>query len=173
MIDEMAILLGGRGAEKLVFGNASSSSAGDLIRVGTIANRMVRELGMSDVLGPIGYGQDFDENGYAVTYSEETARTIDAEARRLVDRAQHHVGDDGLGTLSFRNQPREPARDHANRAAVLDDLGGGRAVSPGLGRAFEEPCDREGGRGRLRRDGGFDEVAHPRLSRRPRPQLSG
>jgi cell division protease FtsH len=88
MIDEMAILLGGRGAEKLVFGNAGSSSSGDLVRVGTIANRMVRELGMSDVLGPIGYGQDVDEGGYPVTYSEETARMIDAEARRLVDEAE-------------------------------------------------------------------------------------
>jgi cell division protease FtsH len=88
MIDEMAILLGGRGAEKLIFENASSSSSGDLVRVGSIAHRMVRELGMSDVLGPMGYGQDGDEEGEIVTYSEETARTIDVEARRLVDQAE-------------------------------------------------------------------------------------
>jgi cell division protease FtsH len=88
MIDEMAILLGGRGAEKLIFGHAGSGAEGDLSRVGRIAHRMVRELGMSDVLGPIGYAQDADEDGHTVSYSEETARTIDAEARRLVDQAE-------------------------------------------------------------------------------------
>ncbi|MDQ6605576.1 MAG: cell division protein FtsH, partial [Actinomycetota bacterium] len=88
MIDEMAILLGGRGAEKLIFGHAGSSAEGDLARVGRIAHRMVRELGMSEVLGPIGYAQDADEDGHLVTYSEETARTIDAEARSLVDQAE-------------------------------------------------------------------------------------
>jgi cell division protease FtsH len=88
MIDEMAILLGGRSAEKLIFGDASSSASGDLVRVGSIAHRMVRELGMSDVVGPIGYAPDGDENGFMVTYSEETARIIDAEARSLVDEAE-------------------------------------------------------------------------------------
>ncbi len=88
MIDDMAILLGGRSAEKLVFGHAGSSASGDLARVGSIAHRMVRELGMSDLLGPIGYSQDADEEGHTLSYSEETARTIDAEARRLVDEAQ-------------------------------------------------------------------------------------
>ncbi len=86
MIDEMAILLGGRGAEKLILGQAGSAAGDDLARVGHLAHRMVRELGMSDVLGPIGYGGD-NENGH-VYYSEETARTIDAEARKLVEQAE-------------------------------------------------------------------------------------
>jgi len=88
MIDEMAILLGGRSAEKLIFGHAGSSAANDLGQVGRLAHRMVSELGMSDVLGPIGYDQDADEYGHVVSYSEETARTIDAEARRLVEEAE-------------------------------------------------------------------------------------
>ena len=88
MIDEMAILLGGRSAEQLVFGHAGSSALGDLAEVGRLAHRMVRELGMSDLVGPIGYPEDPDDNGRVLTYSDETARIIDTEARRLVDQAQ-------------------------------------------------------------------------------------
>ena len=87
MIDEMAILLGGRGAEKLMFGQAGSGAVDDLARVGRLAHRMVRELGMSDAVGPIGYAPGADADGHTVAYSEETARTIDAEARRLVSEA--------------------------------------------------------------------------------------
>ncbi len=88
MIDQMAILLGGRGAERLIFGHAGSSASGDLASVGRIAHRMVCELGMSDAIGPIGYPQHADEDGHMVTYSEETARMIDAETRALVEQAE-------------------------------------------------------------------------------------
>ncbi len=91
LIDEIAILLGGRGAEKLIFGQAGSSAAGDLARVGRLAHRMVCELGMSDELGAIGYAEDAETNGRTVSYSEHTARTIDAEARKLVDEAEHNA----------------------------------------------------------------------------------
>ncbi len=88
LIDEMAILLGGRGAERLVLGQAGSGAEDDLAKVGLLAHRMVRELGMSDVLGPIGYSENGDENGHVVSYSEDTARTIDEEARKLVEHAE-------------------------------------------------------------------------------------
>ena len=87
MIDEMAILLGGRCAEQLVLGHAGSSALGDLAEVGRIAHHMVRELGMSDKLGAIGYPAQDDASGQPLTYSDATARVIDAEARRLVDEA--------------------------------------------------------------------------------------
>ena len=88
LIDEIAILLGGRTAEEIVLGEVSTGAGSDLSRVGRLAHWMVRELGMSDVLGPIGYPGKRDEDGGAVTISDETARTIDAEARRLVQDAQ-------------------------------------------------------------------------------------
>ncbi len=88
LIDEMAILLGGRGAEKLIIGQAGSAAASDLAQVGRVAHLMVSEWGMSDALGPIGYSAEADENGRTISYSEETARTIDAEARRLVGQAE-------------------------------------------------------------------------------------
>ena len=87
LIDEMAILLGGRAAEQLVFGHAGSGPVGDLAQVGRIAHYMVRELGMSDALGPIGYSEDADADGRVLVPSDETARLIDAEARKLVDEA--------------------------------------------------------------------------------------
>ena len=87
MIDEMAILLGGRSAEQLVFGHAGSGALGDLAQVGRIAHKMVRELGMSEALGPIGYPEDADADGHVITFSDDTARVIDVEARRLVDEA--------------------------------------------------------------------------------------
>ncbi len=88
LVDEMAILLGGRSAEELVFGQAGSGASGDLAQVGRLAHHMVRELGMSDVLGAIGYAADPDDHGRVVPYSDDTARTIDTEARRLVRQAQ-------------------------------------------------------------------------------------
>ncbi len=87
LIDEMAILLGGRSAEQLIFGQAGSSAHGDLAEVGRIAHHMVRELGMSDVLGPIGYSEEVGTDGRVLVPSDETARVIDAEARKLVDEA--------------------------------------------------------------------------------------
>jgi cell division protease FtsH len=86
LIDEMAILLGGRCAEQLVLGDAGSGAWGDLARVGNIARGMVRDLGMSEQLGPIGHSED-DNDGRTVQYSDDTARLIDAEARKLVDEA--------------------------------------------------------------------------------------
>jgi ATP-dependent metalloprotease FtsH len=87
MIDEMAVLLGGRCAEQLLLGHAGSGALGDLAQVGRLAHHMVRELGMSDKLGPIGYPEDTDADGRRLTYSDDTARVIDAEARKLVDEA--------------------------------------------------------------------------------------
>jgi len=86
MIDEMAIFLGGRAAEELVYGDAGSGASSDVAEVGRIARSMVREEGMSDALGPIGYAAD--RNGRAVDYSQYTARMIDEEARKLVREAE-------------------------------------------------------------------------------------
>jgi cell division protease FtsH len=87
LIDEMAILLGGRAAELLMLGQAGSSAHGDLAEIGRISHYMVRELGMSDVVGPIGYPEDADLDGHVLQPSDETIRTIDSEARKFVDEA--------------------------------------------------------------------------------------
>ncbi|MGH2919597.1 MAG: AAA family ATPase [Solirubrobacteraceae bacterium] len=85
LIDHMAILLGGRCAEEHVFGEAGSNAADDLAEVGRIAHKMVRELGMSDAIGAIGYPDN--TVGRAAAYSDDTARLIDREVRTLIAEA--------------------------------------------------------------------------------------
>jgi cell division protease FtsH len=80
LLDRMAALLGGWAAERLVFGSNASGAAHDIERVSEVARRMVCEFGMSDALGPLDY-----RDGHAG--SEDVARAVDAEVRRLVEEA--------------------------------------------------------------------------------------
>ncbi|QSA96048.1 ATP-dependent zinc metalloprotease FtsH [Methylococcus sp. EFPC2] len=92
--DQLAILLGGRTAEELVFGHVSSGAQNDLERASEIARAMVCQLGMSKKLGPLAYGKRnrlvyLDVEGAEErNFSDETARLIDAEVRALVEEAQ-------------------------------------------------------------------------------------
>ena len=70
LIERMATLLGGRAAERIVFGELGDGAASDLAAVGRIARDMVTRLGMSDALGAVSYDSD-SANGAA--YSEETS----------------------------------------------------------------------------------------------------
>jgi len=89
--DQIAILLGGRVAEEIVYGDISSGAQNDLERASQIARAMVTQLGMSRKLGPLTWGerqslqflgvQEHEERNY----SEETARLIDTEVRELVE----------------------------------------------------------------------------------------
>ena len=87
LIERMATLLGGRVAEQLVFGEPGDGAANDLAQVGAIARRMVARLGMSEAVGAINYTDQVVANGNA-PYSEETARLIDSESRKLVQEAE-------------------------------------------------------------------------------------
>ncbi len=88
--DQLAILLGGRVAEEIVFGDISSGASNDLERASEIARDMVTRLGMSDKLGPLTYGrrqQSLYLGGYTEekNYSEETSRQIDVAVKALVE----------------------------------------------------------------------------------------
>ena len=89
--DQVAILLGGRVAEEIVFGDISSGAQNDLERATEIARAMVTRLGMSESLGPLTYGKQQRlmylgmESAEDKNYSEETARLIDTELRALVE----------------------------------------------------------------------------------------
>ena len=84
LLNQMAGLLGGRAAEELVFGEPGSGAADDLEQVGAIARMMVCQLGMSDQLGALPYGDGSDG---ARHHSDDVARVIDAEVHRFVDLA--------------------------------------------------------------------------------------
>ena len=92
--NKMAVLLGGRAAEQLVFGHLSTGAGDDLAKVAGIAREMVTRYGMSPELGPMAYEMPrntFLEGAIAAPapreYSEETAQKIDRAIRDLVDAA--------------------------------------------------------------------------------------
>jgi cell division protease FtsH len=91
--DELAGLLGGRAAEELVFDDVTTGASSDLERATRLARKMVTEYGMSDKLGPLTFGHKEElvflgkEIGEQRNYSEEVARSIDEEVRRLITEA--------------------------------------------------------------------------------------
>ncbi|MDW5377926.1 ATP-dependent zinc metalloprotease FtsH [Halomonas sp. HP20-15] len=94
----MAVLMGGRAAERLIFNEISTGAADDLAKVTDIARSMVTRFGMSDEGGQVIYEEDRqaflgDKFGLArpKSYSEATARDIDAAVGRLVDDAFDHA----------------------------------------------------------------------------------
>jgi cell division protease FtsH len=89
--DRLCVLLGGRTAEEIACGTISTGAQDDLERATAIARQMVCRFGMSDALGPLTWGHNDGlrlVRGQEVVerdYSEETARAIDAEVRRIVE----------------------------------------------------------------------------------------
>ncbi|MCZ7684397.1 MAG: ATP-dependent zinc metalloprotease FtsH [Sandaracinaceae bacterium] len=90
LLDRICMCLGGRLAEELKFGQQTSGASDDLRKASHIARAMVAELGMSDALGPLSYG-DREDSGFLMgpsfrqkDYSERIAQDIDAEVRRIV-----------------------------------------------------------------------------------------
>jgi cell division protease FtsH len=87
--DRLAVMLGGRAAEKIVFGMISTGASDDIQRATELARRMVTEFGMSEKLGSVRYaGQELQYLGGAVTdssgLSPHTQETIDGEVQRIV-----------------------------------------------------------------------------------------
>ncbi len=95
--DRIAVLLGGRVAEELVYGEVSTGAHNDLERASEIARLMVTKYGMSERIGLATYGEHTPlflkgtGMGGEREYSEETARTIDAEIRSILDRTHDRV----------------------------------------------------------------------------------
>ncbi|HJM12076.1 MAG: ATP-dependent zinc metalloprotease FtsH [Candidatus Marinimicrobia bacterium] len=90
----MAILLGGRAAEQLIFNELTTGAGDDIEKATVIARKMVCEWGMSDVLGPMTFGKKNEEVflGREIQshrdFSESTARMIDEEVVRIIRKAQ-------------------------------------------------------------------------------------
>ena len=89
----LAMMMGGRVAEQLVFSELTSGAADDLRRATEVAKQMVTQWGMSETLGPITYGRKDEEVflgrdfTHIQDYSEDTAHAIDQAVRDLMDRA--------------------------------------------------------------------------------------
>ncbi|MGQ0665672.1 MAG: ATP-dependent zinc metalloprotease FtsH [Nitrospiraceae bacterium] len=90
--NKVAVLLGGRIAEELIFGEASTGAQNDLMKITDIAKSMVKAYGMSEKLGMITLERERQPQFLQIQagsdkgdYSEETAREIDCEVRRIID----------------------------------------------------------------------------------------
>jgi len=99
LLDRLAVLLGGRVAEEIIFGEISTGAQNDLQRATDIARSMVTEYGMSERLGLVAYERDrrpmfMPESlmpGGGKTYSEEKAAEIDGEIFRVLEEAHQRV----------------------------------------------------------------------------------
>jgi cell division protease FtsH len=91
LMDQMAMTLGGRAAEELVFHEVTTGAANDLERVTSTAKQMIMRFGMSEKLGPRVLGRNHDlpflgrEMGAEPDYSDEIAKEIDDEIRRVIE----------------------------------------------------------------------------------------
>jgi cell division protease FtsH len=98
--DRIAVLLGGRVAEEIIYGEVSTGAHNDLERGTELARLMVMQYGMSEALGPMTFGggqQSMFLRGSGLPqereYSEESARRIDSETRAIIDRIYDRVRD--------------------------------------------------------------------------------
>ena len=97
LLDRLAVLLGGRVAEEIVFNEVSTGAQNDLQRSTDIARSMVKEFGMTEKLGLVTFEKErrplfLDVQGASSKeYSEETARDIDREIKRIIDETYEKV----------------------------------------------------------------------------------
>lgn len=95
LCENIMMLLGGRAAEEIVYGDVSGGASNDIMRATQTARKMVTELGMSDVIGNIRLGSDRDDGevflgrdfNSTVNYSDTTASLIDSEIKKIIDEA--------------------------------------------------------------------------------------
>lgn len=99
LLDELVVIMGGRVAEEIMFGDVTSGASGDIRQATRIARKMVCEWGMSENLGMVEYG-DNNEHVFLARdvssgrgFSEDTARKIDAEIKNLIDNSYQRARD--------------------------------------------------------------------------------
>ena len=90
LLNNIAILMGGRAAEKIVLGTETTGAGNDIERASELARKMVCDFGMSEELGPLSFGKKEEqiflgrELSQHRDYGEDTAKKIDSEVRRIV-----------------------------------------------------------------------------------------
>ncbi len=147
LLDNIAILMGGRVAEELSFGMNTTGAANDIERATGIARRMVCEWGMSEKMGPVTFGRRDDapflgrELGHQRDFSEQTALDIDVEVRRIVDenyqRARQILSEHNAILEKIAHSLLEhETLDRKDVDAIIDELAPGLLSS--LGKAIDK-----------------------------------
>ena len=154
---ELAVAFGGRAAEEIVFARISTGAANDIKQATELAERMVRAWGMSEKLGPLSYakGEEHVFLGREIAqhrdYSDATARCIDEEIRRLIDRAYRKAKDmleknrDVLESLSELLLEKETVQGQELDALILKLRPGFVFPSRGLEDETPKPKDKASG----------------------------
>ncbi len=172
--DTMAMTLGGRAAEEIVFDEITTGASNDLEKVTQSAKQMVMRFGMSDKLGPRVFGHNQGqpflgrEFSSEPDYSDEIAREIDDEIRRIVESAHQRAKDilldhrEALGTISEILLRRETIEREEFIALLdgkteeevfgVDDTGAPEALPPAPDRPTPRPLPRPGFAAELRLD---------------------
>lgn len=131
-MDQVAILLGGRVAEEIVFGDISTGAQNDLERSPELARNIVCTYGMSEKLGALTFGKKNKslflgtEYGEERNYSEETARQIDAEVKTVIQESYEKVktllkeNRSTLDTLAARLEEKEVLSGEEVKAIVKE-----------------------------------------------------
>ncbi|KAJ3380058.1 AAA ATPase afg3 [Entophlyctis sp. JEL0112] len=107
-LDMMCMTLGGRVSEKMIFNSITTGASDDLQKVAKMAYAQVTTYGMNDKIGQLSFGRPDQENQFTKPYSEETARMIDDEVRKLVAYAYDR-------TTALLNEKREQVEAVAQR----------------------------------------------------------
>jgi cell division protease FtsH len=132
--DQLAVMLGGRGAEEIIYkGIISTGAIDDLERASELARQMVTRFGMSSKLGHLTYGKPLTSRFLPATlvpeernYSEQTAETIDEEVRRIVDESYARVKE----ILTRRREELERIATALVRKETLDSNELERLLAP-------------------------------------------
>ena len=167
----IAVALGGRIAEEIIFGQMTTGAGNDIEKATEIARKMVCEWGMSEKLGPLAYGKKEesiflgrDYGQRTQDYSEQTAQEIDQEVRGIVQRQYVRVKD----LLTREREKLERLADVAHRARDARRRGDRRRP-----RGARAPEARQGRHPDLRREGQGREGEAPRREHLRRPAEAG
>ena len=122
--NKMAVLLGGRAAEQVVFSEISTGASDDLIRATDLARAMVLRYGMSEALGHVAYDRErstYLQPGIPMPqsrdYSEETANAVDSAVRTLVD----HALERAIGVLTINRALLDRAAEELLKTETLNE----------------------------------------------------
>ena len=158
LTDTMAMTLGGRAAEEIVFEEITTGASNDIEKVTATAKQMVMRFGMSDKLGPRVFGHDHGmpflgrEFSSEPDYSDEIAREIDDEIRRIVESAHQQAKD------ILTDAPRDADHDLRDPAQARDDRARrvrGAALRQDRARGLRRGRDHHGRHPRATRAPGF------------------
>ncbi len=142
LLDNLAILFGGRVAEELIIEDITTGAGNDIEKATELARKMVCEWGMSDAMGPIAYGKPDSEVFLGMDlqsqreYSEETAHSIDKEIKSILGDAYERAKDILKGNLHILHSMAAALLERevldGNEIEEIIQANGGRTPDQGL-----------------------------------------